>query len=57
MAMATWLFFLGLAIEGTGMPGGPVQIFFFCSRIFDLSRNMSFLTAWIVTAIGNVVGG
>lgn len=47
--------FLGLAIEGTGMPG-PVQIFFFAAGYLIYQGKMSFLTAWIVTAIGNVVG-
>lgn len=47
--------FLGLAVEGTGMPG-PVQIFFFTAGYLIYQGKMSFLTAWIVTAIGNLVG-
>ena len=47
--------FLGLAIEGTGMPG-PVQIFFFTAGYLIYQGKMSFLTAWVVTAVGNLVG-
>ncbi len=47
--------FLGLVVEGTGMPG-PVQIFFFAAGFLIFQGKMSFMTAWIVTAIGNLVG-
>lgn len=47
--------FLGLAVEGTGMPG-PVQIFFFTAGYLIYQGKMSFLTAWLVTAVGNLVG-
>ncbi len=47
--------FLGLVVEGTGMPG-PVQIFFFAAGYLIFQGKMSFLTAWLVTAIGNLVG-
>lgn len=47
--------FFGLAIEGTGMPG-PVQIFFFAAGYLIFQGKMSFMTAWIVTAVGNLIG-
>lgn len=47
--------FLGLAIEGTGMPG-PVEILFFASGYMIARDNFSFWAVLITATLGNLTG-
>ncbi|NPV52654.1 MAG: DedA family protein [Firmicutes bacterium] len=50
------LIFAVLALEGTGMPGIPLEIVFLGAGYFIQSGRMSFLLAVVAAASGNIAG-